>query len=106
VKKPAGTRVASASAVPVGGSTMFQDPKSGDPGVVVQPKAGTFAAFNTVCPHEGCIVGFSDPAQRFICPCHGSQFNGQTGAVINGPATTGLERIPVKEGPDGGLYVT
>jgi thiosulfate dehydrogenase [quinone] large subunit len=106
VTDPPGTRIASASSVPVGGSETFQDPKSGSPSVVVQPEAGTFAAFDAVCPHEGCIVAFSASAKRFICPCHGSQFNGATGALLNGPATRGLTRIPVKEGPDGGLFVT
>jgi thiosulfate dehydrogenase [quinone] large subunit len=99
-------RVAAASSVPVGGSATFQDPKSGDPGIVVQPEAGTFAAFDAVCPHEGCIVAFSPPAKKFICPCHGSEYNGATGALLRGPSPRGLGRIPVKEGPDGGLYVT
>ena len=106
VTRPAGVRVAAASSVPVGGSATFQDPKSGDPGIVVQPEAGTFAAFDAVCPHEGCIVAFSPPAKKFICPCHGSEYNGATGALLRGPSPRGLGRIPVKEGPDGGLYVT
>jgi len=104
--EPSGTRIGPASSVPVGSSASFQDPRTGDPSVVVQPEAGTFAAFDVVCPHEGCIVAYSDPAKRFICPCHGSQFNGRTGDVLNGPATRGLTRITVKEGPDGNLYVT
>jgi thiosulfate dehydrogenase [quinone] large subunit len=104
--KPAGTAIGPASAVPVGGSASFQDPKTGDPGVVVQAEAGTFAAFDVVCPHQGCIVAYSAPDKTFICPCHGSQFNGKTGAVLNGPATSGLGRIRIKEGPDGQLYVT
>jgi thiosulfate dehydrogenase [quinone] large subunit len=41
----------------------------------------------------------------FICPCHGSQFNGTTGAVETGPASTGLAKIAIAEGPDGQLYV-
>ena len=106
VTNPAGTRIGSASSVPVGGSATFQDPKSGDPAVVVQPAAGTFVAFDAVCPHEGCIVAYAASAGRFICPCHGSQFNGRTGAVENGPATRGLGKISVKEGPDGNLFVT
>jgi thiosulfate dehydrogenase [quinone] large subunit len=104
--KPAGTAIGPASAVPVGGSASFQDPKSGDPSVVVQPEAGTFAAFDVVCPHQGCIVAYSAPDKTFICPCHGSQFNGKTGVVLNGPATSDLGRIRIKEGPDGQLYVT
>ncbi len=106
VKKPSGTRVLAASAVPVGGSASFQDPRSGDPSIVVQPEAGTFAAFDAICPHEGCIVAFTPSQDKFICPCHGSEFNGKTGALIHGPATRGLGRIPVQEGSDGGLYVT
>jgi Rieske Fe-S protein len=73
---------------------------------VVQPEAGTFAAFDLVCPHQGCVVGYSPPDKTFICPCHGSQFNGKTGAVESGPANRGLGRIRIKEGPDGQLYVT
>jgi thiosulfate dehydrogenase [quinone] large subunit len=104
--KPAGTPIGPASAVPVGGAASFQIPRTGDPGVVVQPQAGTFAAFDVVCPHQGCIVAYSAPDKTFICPCHGSQFNGTTGAVLNGPATSDLGRIRIKEGPDGQLYVT
>jgi len=106
VGRPSGTRIASASAVPVGGSAIFQDPKSGDPGIVVHPESGTFAAFDAVCPHEGCIVAFSPPDKKFICPCHGSEYNGATGALLRGPSPRGLGRITVKEGADGGLYVT
>ncbi len=105
VTKPSGTRIAAASSVPVGGSATFQDPRSGDPSIVVQPEAGTFAAFDAVCPHEGCIVAYSVAAKRFICPCHGSQFNGKTGDVVHGPAPRGLGRIPIQDS-DGQLYVT
>jgi len=104
--RPAGTAIGSARDVPVGGAASFQDPGSGDPSLVVQPVAGTFVAFDAVCPHAGCIVGYSSRAGRFVCPCHGSEFNGRTGAVIQGPAPRGLGRIPVTEGPDGELYVT
>ncbi len=105
VSKPVGTRVATAASVPVGGAATFQDPRSGDPSIVVQPENGTFAAFDAVCPHEGCIVAYSPPAAKFICPCHGSEFNGKSGAVIRGPAPRGLGRIPIEES-GGELYVT
>ena len=106
VKIPSGKRVLSASAVPLGGSATFQDPRTGDPSVMVHPQTATFAAFDAICPHEGCIVGFFPAQKKFICPCHGSEYNGQTGALLRGPSTRGLTRIPVKEGPDGELYVT
>lgn len=102
--KPPGTALGSASGVPVGGAARFTDPASGDPSLVVQPQKGTFAAFDAVCPHAGCTVGYSVSARLFVCPCHGSEFNGRTGAVEVGPAQTGLTPIPIAEGPDGQLY--
>jgi len=104
--RPPGTSVGAARDVPVGGAASFQDPTTGDPSLVVQPVAGTFEAFDAVCPHAGCIVNYVASAKRFICPCHGSEFNGRTGAVIQGPAPRGLGRIPIAEGSDGELYVT
>jgi len=62
-------------------------------------------AFDTVCPHAGCTVGYSKAADLLVCPCHGSEFNPNTGAVETGPAPRGLTAIHVAEGPDGQLYV-
>jgi thiosulfate dehydrogenase [quinone] large subunit len=104
--KPAGSKIGPATAVPVSGSAAFQDPATGDPAIVVQPQAGTFLGFDAVCPHAGCTVGYDQRSVRFVCPCHGSQFNGSTGAVEVGPASHGLRRITVAEGSDGQLYAT
>jgi thiosulfate dehydrogenase [quinone] large subunit len=101
---PPGKKVGPATEVAVGGSATFNDPRTGDPAVVVQPSAGTFVAFDAVCPHEGCTVAYVAPDRLFVCPCHGSRFNGETGALVKGPATRGLTRIAIAEGPDGDLY--
>jgi thiosulfate dehydrogenase [quinone] large subunit len=101
---PPGRKVMAAATVPLGQSATFNDPKTGDPAVVVQPSAGTFVAFDAICPHEGCTVAFAPPDKLFICPCHGSRFNGETGALVHGPATRGLTPIAIAEGPDGDLY--
>ena len=103
---PAGTKVGPARDVPVGGAAAFQDPSSGDPSLVVQPEAGTFLAFDAVCPHAGCTVQYDTTGKRFVCPCHGSEFNGSTGAVEVGPAQSGLTRLTIAEGSDGDLYVS
>jgi len=103
--RPAGTKIGPARDVPVGGAASFQDPNSGDPSLVVQPKAGTFLAFDAVCPHAGCTVGYDSGARLFVCPCHGSEFNGTTGAVEVGPATRGLSQLRIAESSDGQLYV-
>ena len=103
--RPAGTRVGPARDVPVGGAASFQDPSSGDPSLVVQPQTGTFLAFDAVCPHAGCTVEYDPTHKLFVCPCHGSEFNGRTGAVEVGPAQQGLTRLTIAEGSDGQLYV-
>ena len=102
--KPAGSKIGPATAVPVAGAASFQDPATGDPAIVVQPKAGDFLGFDAVCPHAGCTVGYDQQRVRFVCPCHGSEFNSNTGAVEVGPAARGLRRITVAEGSDGQLY--
>jgi Rieske Fe-S protein len=89
----AGTALGSAASVAVGQAVSFTDPKGGGPAYVVQPTKGQFKAFSAICSHAGCTVNFQGGG--FICPCHGSQFDGSTGAVLNGPAPTGLATIPV-----------
>ncbi|HEX3564584.1 MAG TPA: Rieske 2Fe-2S domain-containing protein [Acidimicrobiales bacterium] len=104
VPKPAGHRLGPSSDVPVGSAAQFTDPASGDPGLVLQPAAGTFVAFSAICPHAGCTVAFAQSSDIIACPCHGSEFNARTGAVERGPATRGLTAIPVAAA-DGNLYV-
>jgi thiosulfate dehydrogenase [quinone] large subunit len=103
--RPKGTRIGPASDVPVGGAASFTDPKEGVPALVVQVRTGVFRAFSAVCPHAGCQVQFDQQSDLFICPCHGSEFNGSTGAVQRGPAATGLSGIPIALGSNGQLYV-
>ena len=73
---------------------------------MIRPSSGTFVAFDAVCPHAGCTVGYDPSAKVIICPCHGSQFNASTGAVEVGPASTGLRKLGIAEGLNGQLYVT
>jgi Rieske Fe-S protein len=81
-----------ATAVPVGGAKLYRDDKV----VVSQPAQGTFKAFSAVCTHQGCVLDTVDGTTA-SCPCHGSQFNAETGAVIQGPATEPLPAVKVTE---------
>lgn len=85
-----GAVIAKLADVPVGGGLVIPTERI----VLTQPAAGEVHAFSSICPHQGCQVdGVSD--NTITCPCHFSVFSAQDGAVINGPAPTGLEAIPV-----------
>jgi cytochrome b6-f complex iron-sulfur subunit len=51
-------------------------------------------ALYKVCPHLGCLFGWSDQEYKFICPCHGSQYQ-QDGDYIQGPAPRSLDRFAI-----------
>ncbi len=55
-----------------------------------------FAIFSSVCPHLGCRFEWTPSANRFICPCHGSQFD-LVGQHLAGPAPRGLDPLPFRE---------
>ena len=50
---PLGTPIGLASEVPVGGAARFTDPKTGDPGLVLQLAKGRFVAYDAICPMPG-----------------------------------------------------
>jgi Rieske Fe-S protein len=85
-----GQALAATSKIPVGSGTVFPGPKV----VVTQPTAGEFKAFSAVCTHMGCIVN-SVSNGTIDCPCHGSQYNITTGAVVAGPAPRPLPAQPI-----------
>ena len=86
---PAGAvKLGAASQLPVGQAGTYTDPGDGQPDIVIRQPNGTLVAYSAVCPHAGCTVEYG--GGQIVCPCHGSTFSPQTGAVINGPATTGL----------------
>jgi thiosulfate dehydrogenase [quinone] large subunit len=105
VPVPAGTRIGRANQVPVGGAASFQDPSTGDPGLILQLTPGQFVAYDAVCPHAGCTVGYSKGAKLIVCPCHGSEFDPTSGAVVSPPAQQGLAPIHVAVSAAGEIYV-
>jgi Rieske Fe-S protein len=63
-----------------------------------------YVIFSSICPHLGCRYAWDSGANRFICPCHGSQF-GPEGDKLAGPAPRGLDPLPFRE-KDGKAQVT
>jgi cytochrome b6-f complex iron-sulfur subunit len=51
-------------------------------------------ALYKVCTHLGCIFKWSAEEVKFICPCHGSQFQ-RDGTYIQGPAPRSLDRFEI-----------
>ena len=101
--RTAGTRIGLASQVPVGGAATFTDPATGDPGIVLQLAKDQFVAYDAICPHAGCTVGYAEGAKLIVCPCHGSEFDPTTGAVVSPPAQRALTPIHVAVSADGSL---
>jgi len=99
-----GTLLGSATDVPKGHAAGFTIPNSGDPGIVIHTD-GAFFAYDAVCPHAGCTVGYYAANDVIVCPCHGSEFAVSTGDVMNGPAPHGLTKLKVVEGSNGNLYL-
>jgi cytochrome b6-f complex iron-sulfur subunit len=52
-------------------------------------------ALYKVCPHLGCLYGWSDQEFKFICPCHGSQYQ-HNGDYISGPAPRSLDKFIIR----------
>ena len=49
-----------------------------------------------VCTHLGCVVPWNQAENKFICPCHGSQYNAE-GKVVRGPAPLSLALSHVEQ---------
>jgi Rieske Fe-S protein len=55
-----------------------------------------FVILSSICPHLGCRPIWNDDANRFQCPCHGSQFSLE-GEHLAGPAPRGMDPLPLRE---------
>lgn len=58
--------------------------------IVKEDKTLESYGLNAVCTHLGCVVPWSAASNKFMCPCHGSQY-APDGSVVRGPAPLPLE---------------
>jgi cytochrome b6-f complex iron-sulfur subunit len=95
---------------------VFTIPKDQLPPTDAPPKAvneGKFWLSSTdqgvlaiykVCTHLGCLYDWAPSETRFICPCHGSQYQ-KDGTYIQGPAPRSLDRFVLKAVDSAGTVV-
>jgi rieske iron-sulfur protein len=69
--------------------------------------ADGFVAYSAICTHLGCSVYDQLNAQGLIvCPCHVSRFDpANDAAVVGGPASRPLPRLPVTVNDNGEIVV-
>jgi thiosulfate dehydrogenase [quinone] large subunit len=100
---PSGLTVTTTAAVDAKGAVRIRIPvdapaslPAGDPGIIVKLQDGTYAAYDAVCTHEGCKVGWDARDGVMLCPCHGAAFDPNAhGAVLQGPTNTPLPELPI-----------
>ena len=66
---------------------------------------GAFYAFDDTCTHMRCSLAGGDLEETtVICPCHGSEFDVTSGAVLQGPAREPVETYETRV-EDGNLEI-
>lgn len=71
--------------------------------ILVQHDDDGIRVLSLVCTHLGCIV-HREGEGGFICPCHGTRFDPE-GAVVQGPAPSGLRSFHATFAPNGEIVV-
>ncbi len=61
---------------------------------------------NSVCPHLGCTVGYSQDAKHYYCPCHKSSFS-VDGKILDpkSPAPRGMDELEAQVRANGEIWV-
>ncbi len=62
-------------------------------------------ALSRKCTHLGCKLNYSEERGLLECPCHTSQFDSASGAVLQGPAKRSLPAYPVEKREKDPFYV-
>ena len=87
----AGQQVAALADIKVGEAVAAR--LDGQDVLVSRPTASTAVCFSAICTHMGCTV--KPDGTKLVCPCHGSVYDATTGAVLQGPAPSPLNKIAV-----------
>lgn len=79
---------------------------AGDPAIVIKMDDGSFVAYDALCTHEGCRVGWDSISGVIVCPCHGAEFDAADhGTVLAGPTNIPLPELPLVVDAQAGTVV-
>jgi len=84
------TALAAVAEIPEGGGLILDQQSI----VITRETGDKVHGFSAVCTHQGCLVSAVADG-KITCPCHGSAFDANTGAVVDGPAAAPLPAVPV-----------
>ncbi|HEY9626378.1 MAG: cytochrome b6-f complex iron-sulfur subunit [Oscillatoriophycideae cyanobacterium NC_groundwater_1537_Pr4_S-0.65um_50_18] len=89
------------------GERVLAQGLKGDPTYITVEGADAIASYglNAVCTHLGCVVPWNANENKFMCPCHGSQYNSE-GKVVRGPAPLSLALVHAAATEDGKVAFT
>lgn len=62
---------------------------------VLRATGDNFTVFSAACTHLGCVVHWDSSKNKFLCPCHGGQFD-INGKVVSGPPPKPLKQLETK----------
>ncbi len=72
--------------------------------LIIKKTGDDIKIFSSSCTHLGCRIN-QERNKKFVCPCHGSQFN-LNGEVVKGPATKNLIQLNyIKDKKNGKIIV-
>ena len=64
----------------------------GDTPAIVIKNGDELRAYSLVCTHAHCTLQYADESKRFLCPCHGGEFDEQ-GKVVKAPPQEPMHRL-------------
>ena len=99
-------KLANSSEFPTGTAKVFESGRTTGlvaSIVLIRDSAG-LRALSAECPHAGYVV-ITNGGPELLCPAHNSLFSAKNGAVLRGPANSGLKSYEVTE-TGGEIYLT
>ena len=100
-RRPHGVPVTPLAKVPPGSAFRA---RYGESPIIVLTVEGEIRAFEAVCTHEGCPLGWNPEQHLIRCPCHGGAYDA-SGKVVDGPPPLPLRRLEAGVG-DGMVFVS